>query len=107
MAERRTLGAEGAAGARSGELSVTVERAFQNRGIGKHLLEEALLIARNRGFKNLCLRCSAKMQLVARKFSNRVRFANGAVVVPSRPRSRTPSPSSPSGAATVSAGGRR
>lgn len=83
VAELRDLGSK-PGGARSGELSVTVERDFQNRGIGTRLLEEALLIARNRGFKSLYLLClpgNAKMQRIARKFSDRVRFADGDVEV--------------------------
>lgn len=89
VAELRDLGSAEAAGraaaaARSGELSVTVERAFQNRGIGTRLMEEALLIARNRGFKNLYLLClpgNPKMQRLARKFSDRIRFEDGDVEV--------------------------
>lgn len=85
VAELRDLGtAQASPGARSGELSVTVERAFQNRGIGTRLLEEALLIARNRGFKNLYLLClpgNPKMQHLARKFSDRIRFEDGDVEV--------------------------
>lgn len=85
VAELRDLGSgRGSAAARSGELSVTVERPFQNRGIGTRLLEEALLIARNRGFKNLYLLClpgNPKMQCLARKFSDRIRFEDGDVEV--------------------------
>ncbi|HMA16442.1 MAG TPA: GNAT family N-acetyltransferase, partial [Kiloniellaceae bacterium] len=85
VAELRDLGTVKDAGsARSGELSVTVERAFQNRGIGTRLLEEALLIARNRGFKTLYLQClpgNPRMQCLARKFSDRIRFEDGDVEV--------------------------
>ena len=69
---------------RSGELSVTVEAAFQNQGLGTRLVEEALLIARNRGFRRLYLLClleNVKMQHVARKFADRIAFQDGDVEV--------------------------
>jgi RimJ/RimL family protein N-acetyltransferase len=88
VAELRDIGT---AEPRTGELAVTVERAFQDRGVGTRLMEEALLIARNRGFASLYLLClpdNPKMQHVARKFSDRIRFEDGAVEV--RIRSRQP-----------------
>jgi GNAT superfamily N-acetyltransferase len=69
---------------RAGELSVTVEADFQNNGIGTRLLEEALLVARNRGFTSLFLLClpeNVKMQHVARKFADRMTFQDGDVEV--------------------------
>lgn len=83
VAELRDLGGAGAE-ARSGELSVSVERAWQNRGVGTRLMEEALLMARNRGFGTLHLLClpgNPKMQHLARKFSDRIRMADGEVEV--------------------------
>jgi GNAT superfamily N-acetyltransferase len=74
----------GKPGSRTGELSLTVERAWQNRGLGTRLLERALRIARNRGFKSLYLLClpeNAKMQHIARKFGDRVSFEDGDVEV--------------------------
>lgn len=69
---------------KTGELSVTVEPAHQNHGVGTRLLEEALLIARNRGFTSLFLLClpeNVKMQHVARKFADRLTFQDGDVEV--------------------------
>ncbi|MGF1592976.1 MAG: GNAT family N-acetyltransferase [Kiloniellaceae bacterium] len=78
-------------GARTAELSVTVERAWQDQGLGTRLLEKALLIARNRGFRTLFLLClpeNRKMQHIARKFGDRVSFEDGDVEV----RIATPEP---------------
>jgi GNAT superfamily N-acetyltransferase len=71
-----------AASPKLAELSVTVERAYQNRGLGTRLLERALVIARNRGFETLFLQClpeNLKMQHVARKFGDHLRFQEGDV----------------------------
>ncbi|GAB4370281.1 MAG: hypothetical protein Kow00114_30520 [Kiloniellaceae bacterium] len=83
VAELRDCG-NAESGLRSGELSVTVEAAYQNRGLGTRLVEEALLIARNRGFRRLFLLClpeNVKMQHVARKFADRIAFQDGDVEV--------------------------
>lgn len=74
----------GAAERKTGEISVTVEPAHQNHGVGTRLLEETLLIARNRGFQDLYLIClpeNARMQHVARKFAEQVRFEDGDVEI--------------------------
>lgn len=74
----------GRPGSRAGELSLTVERAWQNRGLGTHLLERALRIARNRGFRSLFMLClpeNTKMQHIARKFGDRTSFEDGDVEV--------------------------
>ena len=81
VAELRT-GGRPCADSRTAELSVTVERAYQNRGIGTRLLERALLIARNRGFQSLFLLClpeNVKMQHIARKFGKQMSFRDGDV----------------------------
>jgi GNAT superfamily N-acetyltransferase len=67
----------GRPGSLAAELSLTVERAWQNQGLGTRLLERALRIARNRSFRSLFLLClpeNAKMQHIARKFGDRVSF---------------------------------
>jgi len=74
----------GRPGSRAGELSLTVERAWQNQGLGTRLMERALRIARNRGFRSLFLLClpeNAKMQHIARKFGDRTTFEDGDVEV--------------------------
>ena len=75
---------EGSESRRTGELSVTVEGPFQGRGIGTRLLEEALLVARNRGFQDIYLIClpeNARMQRIARKFAEQIRFQDGDVEI--------------------------
>jgi len=74
----------GKPGSQAAELSLTVERAWQNQGLGTRLLERALRIARNRGFRSLVMLClpeNAKMQHIARKFGDRVSFEDGDVEV--------------------------
>ncbi|MEO3429865.1 GNAT family N-acetyltransferase [Pelagibius sp. CAU 1746] len=72
------------AGRKTAEISVTVEPDHQNHGVGTRLLEEALLIASNRGFQDIYLIClpeNARMQHVARKYAERVRFEDGDVEI--------------------------
>ena len=78
------LGDNGNAERKTAELSVTVEADHQNHGVGTRLLEEALLIARNRGFQDIYLLClpeNARMQHVARKFAEQIRFQDGDVEI--------------------------
>ncbi|MEQ8356875.1 MAG: GNAT family N-acetyltransferase [Kiloniellaceae bacterium] len=94
VAELRDSGAPGIRpAARVGELAVTVEPACRNQGIGTRLLEEALLIARNRGFETLYLLClpeNQQMQRIARKFGERLAVQDSGVEV--RVKSPQPSP---------------
>ena len=48
------------------EIAVSVERRFQGRGIGTTLLSRTLLLARNRGFTALELRCLVDNQRMRR-----------------------------------------
>lgn len=53
------------------EAAFSVEREFQNHGLGTILLERVILTARNRGIRTLCLSClshNRRMQQIARKF---------------------------------------
>lgn len=97
VAELRDTGPRPAGGAqdpaRTGELSVTVEPAWRRQGIGTRLMEEALLIARNRGFDTLYLLClpeNRRMQQLARKFAEEISFQDGDVEV--RVKSPQPDP---------------
>jgi GNAT superfamily N-acetyltransferase len=86
VAELRDSGApaDAAGGRRTAEISVTVEPAHRNQGAGTRLLEEALLVARNRGFQDIYLIClpdNARMQRVARKFADQMRCEDGEVEI--------------------------
>lgn len=59
------------------EAAFSVERDFQNHGLGTVLLDRVILAARNRGIRTLCLNCLAqnrRMQQIARKFSAELSF---------------------------------
>lgn len=64
------------------ELAVTVEAAFQDQGVGTELLRLAIVHARNRGLKSLCMICltdNRRMQAIARKFEGDLIFADSQV----------------------------
>lgn len=64
------------------ELAVTVEEAWQDRGIGTELLRLAVIHARNRGLKSLymiCLTDNRRMQAIARKFEGDLIFEGSQV----------------------------
>src|SRR6266508_2127792 len=78
----------GAAGlrllARAGEAeaALSIERAWQSRGVGTALLERVLLAARNRKIEHLHMLCLAenrRMQQLARKFDAELSFQSGSV----------------------------
>jgi GNAT superfamily N-acetyltransferase len=65
------------------EAAFSVERAFQENGIGSELMGRVIRSARNRGVQQLYMSCLAengKMQSVARKFEAELRFEYGEVV---------------------------
>lgn len=65
------------------EAAFSVEREFQNHGVGTLLLERVILTARNRGIRTLCLNCLAhnrRMQQIARKFDADLAFDTDEVV---------------------------
>jgi len=65
------------------EAALSVERAWQSRGVGTALLERVLLAARNRQVGRLHMLCLAenrRMQHLARKFDAALSFEAGSVM---------------------------
>lgn len=64
------------------EVALSVERDYQNGGVGAELLRRLLVLARNRGVSKvtmLCMRSNRRMQKLARKFEGELHFAAGDV----------------------------
>jgi GNAT superfamily N-acetyltransferase len=64
------------------ELAITVEQAFQDKGVGTALLQKMLVIARNRFVGKICMIClseNRKMQHVADKLDANLIFREGEV----------------------------
>jgi GNAT superfamily N-acetyltransferase len=77
-AELRLLARAGEA-----EAALSIERAWQSRGVGTALLEHLLLAARNRQIRRLHMLCLAenrRMQQLARKFGAELSFQSGSVM---------------------------
>jgi GNAT superfamily N-acetyltransferase len=77
-AELRSLSRAGEA-----EAALSIERAWQSRGVGTALLEHLLLAARNRQIQRLHILCLAenrRMQQLARKFDAQLSIQSGSVV---------------------------
>jgi GNAT superfamily N-acetyltransferase len=79
----------GPAQPRTVEVSVTVESAWQDQGVGTELVGRVVTIARNRGVVSvfmMCLTDNRAMQAIARKLAGDLRFAHGdveaSIVVP-------------------------
>jgi GNAT superfamily N-acetyltransferase len=67
---------------RTVELAVTVEKPWQDQGIGSALVSRVLTIARNRGVVSvfmLCLTDNRAMQAIVRKHAGDLRYAEGDV----------------------------
>jgi GNAT superfamily N-acetyltransferase len=65
------------------EAALSIERAWQSRGVGTALLDRVLLAARNRQVKRLHMLCLAenqRMQQLARKFDAELSFQSGSVM---------------------------
>jgi GNAT superfamily N-acetyltransferase len=77
-AELRLLARAGEA-----EAALSIERAWQSRGVGTALLERVLLAARNRKIEHLHMLCLAenrRMQRLARKFDAHLNFPSSSVI---------------------------
>jgi RimJ/RimL family protein N-acetyltransferase len=65
------------------EAAFSVERPYQDQGIGTDLMGRVLRAARNRNIRRLYMSClaeNAKMQAIARKHAALLRFESGDVV---------------------------
>jgi RimJ/RimL family protein N-acetyltransferase len=68
---------------RSAEAAFSIEKSFQNNGVGSALMGRTILAARNRGIKKLFMNCLAHnhpMQAIARKYHADLKFEAGDVV---------------------------
>jgi GNAT superfamily N-acetyltransferase len=68
---------------RDAEAALSVERPWQNRGVGSILLERTILAAQNRGIRTIQLNClidNVRMQAVAKKHEALLRFRADDVV---------------------------
>lgn len=65
------------------EAAFSVERAFQDQGLGSELMGRVIRAARNRGVQRLYMSCLAensKMQAIARKHEAELKFEYGEVI---------------------------
>jgi RimJ/RimL family protein N-acetyltransferase len=65
------------------EAAFSVEKPYQDNGIGNELMGRVILAARNRGVQRLymsCLNENHRMQAIARKYAAALRFEYGEVV---------------------------
>ena len=68
---------------REAEAAFSVERPFQDQGLGSELMGRVILAARNRGVGLLYMSClaeNARMQSIARKHDAALRFEYGEVI---------------------------
>jgi GNAT superfamily N-acetyltransferase len=75
------------------EAAFSVERQYQDSGVGTELLGRLILTARNRGVSRLymnCLSSNRKMQHVAKKYKAELTFDHGEVVGQLTPSTPTP-----------------
>ena len=80
VAELRAIGD---AWSEEAEAAFSVERRYQDNGVGTELLGRVLLAARNRGIHRLYMNClseNRKMQRIARRYDAALHFDHGEVV---------------------------
>lgn len=76
---------------REAEAAFSVERDYQEKGLGSDLMGRVIRAARNRGVQHLYMSClaeNAKMQAIARKYEADLKFEYGEVmgdIVPQEP----------------------
>jgi GNAT superfamily N-acetyltransferase len=66
----------------SGEIAISVERAWRSRGIGAELLRRAIVVARNHGATSIsmvCLLDNEPMRRLASHFADRISIHDGTV----------------------------
>jgi len=76
----------------AGEVALSVEPEFRNKGTATRMLKRLIIAARNRGFRHLRMNCHAKnlaMQAIARKFRAELTIEQGATVGRIEPGPRT------------------
>jgi len=64
------------------ELAVTVEKDWQEQGIGTELLQRAITVCRNRSVRAIAMIClldNRRMQRIARKFDGQLAYVEGEV----------------------------
>jgi GNAT superfamily N-acetyltransferase len=89
-AELRVIG-DGWSG--EAEAAFSVEKEYQDSGVGTELLGRLILTARNRGVSRMymnCLSTNRKMQRVAKKYEAELHFDYGEVVGQLKPAMPTP-----------------
>jgi GNAT superfamily N-acetyltransferase len=65
------------------EAAFSVEKEYQDQGIGSELMGRVIRAARNRGLQRLYMSCLAentKIQAIARKYEAQLRFEYGEVI---------------------------
>ncbi len=75
------------------EAAFSVERAYQDSGVGTELLGRVIVAARNRGVERLYMNClseNRKMQRIAKKYEADLYFDHGDVVGQLKPSFPTP-----------------
>ena len=74
------LALDGGTFPRQAELALSIERPWQDQGVGTQLMRRAILVASNRTVVSLymlCLSENRRMQSIAKKFDARLGFSDG------------------------------
>ena len=82
-APQPSCGGSAIAWGQEAEAAFSVEKPYQDQGVGTELMGRVIRAARNRGIRRLCMSCLAensKMQAIARKYEAELRFEYGEVI---------------------------